>query len=288
MQGDGRYNRNSTAQAAAGDRGVPLLVEAAEAVPFPPGAFASARGPVVLADYGCSEGRNSLMPIGAAVDALRARHGNDLQVLVLHTDLPGNDYSSLFGTLAHDPLTYQRPGVFPVAAGRSYFEQLAPTGTVALGWSSIALHWLSAQPGPLTGIWPHLAPTSEQVAWRSHAAADWAAFLFARGAELVRSPQTNLQLERCELVRLGDPLWDQTRSGEPGAYARAVAAAIRVSFGPSLLAPVPADQREALSARLFDDALAAAISAQPAEPWFDWHLVLLTVTAPTRLAASRS
>ena len=139
----------------------------------------------MLADYGCSEGRNSLMPIGAAVDALRARHGNDLQVLVLHTDLPGNDYSSLFGTLAHDPLTYQRPGVFPVAAGRSYFEQLAPTGTVALGWSSIALHWLSAQPGPLTGIWPHLAPTSEQVAWRSHAAADWAAFLFARGAELV-------------------------------------------------------------------------------------------------------
>ena len=122
MQGDGRYNRNSTAQAAAGDRGVPLLVEAAEAVPFPPGAFASARGPVVLADYGCSEGRNSLMPIGAAVDALRARHGNDLQVLVLHTDLPGNDYSSLFGTLADDPLTYQRPGVFPVAAGRSYFE----------------------------------------------------------------------------------------------------------------------------------------------------------------------
>ena len=35
MQGDGRYNRKSSAQAAAGDRGVPLLVDAAEAVPFP-------------------------------------------------------------------------------------------------------------------------------------------------------------------------------------------------------------------------------------------------------------
>ena len=108
----------------------------------------------MLADYGCSEGRNSLLPIGAAVDALRAQHGNDLQVLVLHTDLPGNDYSSLFGTLAHDPLTYQRPGGFPVAVDRSYFEQLTPTGTVALGWSSIALHWLSGQPGLLTGIRP--------------------------------------------------------------------------------------------------------------------------------------
>jgi hypothetical protein len=27
-------------------------------------------------------------------------------------------------------------------------------------------------------------------------------------------------------------------------------------------------------------ALAAAISAHPAEPWFDWHLALLTITAP--------
>lgn len=94
--------------------------------------------------------------------------------------------------------------------------------------------------------------------------------------------QTNVLLEHCEIVRLGDPLWEQTRSGDPEAYARAVAAAVRVSFGPSLLAPVPADQRDGLSARLFDDALAAAISAQPAEPWFDWHLVLLTAaTAPS-------
>ena len=87
MEGDGRYNRNSAAQAAAGDRGVPLLVRAAEAVPPPDEA-----GPVVLADYGCSEGRNSLVPIGAAVEALRFRLGPDLQVWVLHTDLPDNDY----------------------------------------------------------------------------------------------------------------------------------------------------------------------------------------------------
>jgi SAM dependent carboxyl methyltransferase len=354
MQGDGRYNRNSTAQAAAGDFGVPLLIEAAQAVPIPPDAFAGAVGPVVLADYGCSEGRNSLVPVGAAVDALRAQHGDDLQVLVLHTDLPGNDYSSLFRTIADDPLSYQRPGVFPVAAGRSYFQQLAPTGTVALGWSSIALHWLSAQPGPLVGIWPHLAPTSEQEAWRTHAAADWAAFLTARSAELVpggrlvvvcgaaapyggsgaervmqtlrellrgnavrggvsadvidrlsipvwyrteeewrrpfaaRSPQTTLLLEHFEIVRLGDPLWDQTRNGDPSAYARAVAVAVRVSFGPSLLAPVPADQREPLSARLFDDALATAISGQPAEPWFDWHLALLSISAPMASSSPRT
>jgi len=64
----------------------------------------------VLADYGCSEGRDSLAPVRAAVDALRARHGDGLQIVVLHTDLPGNDYSSLFGTVAHDPHSYRRTG----------------------------------------------------------------------------------------------------------------------------------------------------------------------------------
>jgi len=73
MQGDGRYNRNTTAQAVAGHRGVPLLVAAAAAVPVPSCPVTGALGPVVLADYGCSEGHNSLAPVQAAVDALRAR-----------------------------------------------------------------------------------------------------------------------------------------------------------------------------------------------------------------------
>jgi hypothetical protein len=267
-------------------------------------------------------------------------------VVVLHTDLPGNDFSSLFGTIADDPHSYRRTGVFPMAIGRSFFEQLAPTGSVMLGWSSIALHWLSERPAPLVGVWPHLATRAEQNIWRARAAIDWTQFLSARGAELApggrlvvvvgaaaphggsgaervmqkltellhrealngtvaaelidrlaipvwyrteeqwRQPftgqrrQTALQLEHCEIVRLGDPLWQQTRGGERSAYAQAVAAAIRVSFGPSLLAPVPADQRETLSVRLFDDALPAEIEAEPGEPWFDWHLALLTVAAP--------
>ena len=346
MQGDGRYNSDSTAQAAAGHQGVPLLVAAAAAVPSPSCSVTGAPGPVVLADYGCSEGHNSLAPVRAAVDALRARHGDGLQVVVLHTDLPGNDYSSLFGTIAHDPGSYRRPGVFPMAIGRSFFEQLAPTRSVTLGWSSIALHWLSAQPGALAGIWPHLATPAEQNTWQTAAATDWVRFLSARGAELApggrlvvvvgaaaphggsgaerimqkltellhseaargtvtaelvdrlaipvwyrteeqwrrpfttQRPQTPFQLEHCEILRLGDPVWMQTGGGERSAYAQAVAAAIRVSFGPSLLAPVPDDQRQALAARLFDDALPAAIEAEPAEPWFDWHLALLTIAAP--------
>jgi len=71
-----------------------------------------------------------------------------------------------------------------MAIGRSFFEQLAPTRSVTLGWSSIALHWLSAQPGPVAGIWPHLATPAQQNTWQAAAAADWVQFLSARGAEL--------------------------------------------------------------------------------------------------------
>ena len=67
------------------------------------------------------------------------------------------------------------------------------------------------------------------------------------------SSHTRLELEHCEVVRLGDPLWEQSRGEDPSAYARAVAAALRVSFGPSLLASVPATERADLSRRLFDE-----------------------------------
>jgi hypothetical protein len=67
---------------------------------------------------------------------------------VVHTDLPGNDFSALFQTLADDPESYLRgdPAVFASAVGRSFYEQILPAGSVTLGWSSWAVQWLSRVP----------------------------------------------------------------------------------------------------------------------------------------------
>ena len=79
---------------------------------------------IVIADYGSSEGRNSLAPMTIAIGRLRDRVGPNRAIAVVHTDLPGNDFNALFETLANDPDSYLRddPAVFASAVGRSYYQ----------------------------------------------------------------------------------------------------------------------------------------------------------------------
>src|SRR3546814_8004128 len=93
MQGGGFYNRNSTLQAANLTSALPLLEDAARSIAV------DGDRPLVIVDYGCSQGRNSMAPMRAAIEALRVRTGEDRAVEVVHTDLPSNDFTSLFTTL---------------------------------------------------------------------------------------------------------------------------------------------------------------------------------------------
>lgn len=181
MEGGGGYNRNSRVQAAGLAPAIGWLAEAAAAAPT------DRPGPIVIADYGCSEGRNSLAPVAGALAALRPRIGPARAVSVFHTDLPSNDWAALFDILATDPDSYLAPNVFPAAVGRSFYGQILPEASVQVGWSSWAVQWLSRTPCPI--------PDQVQVAFSRDAAAraayaaqadaDWRAFLAARAAELV-------------------------------------------------------------------------------------------------------
>src|SRR6516162_3694626 len=94
MEGRGAYNRSSCVQATGSSAAVPLFEKAASLVQLP-----SAAGPVVIADYGSSEGHNSLEPLTAAIAVLRRRIGPERAIWVVHTDLPGNDLPPCFGCL---------------------------------------------------------------------------------------------------------------------------------------------------------------------------------------------
>ena len=139
MEGGGSYNRNSEQQGAGGISALPLL-EIAEAWFDEPG-----EDPVVIADFGSSQGRNSLLPIGAAIKSLRRRLDVHRPISVFHTDQPGNDFSTLFQVVHTDPGSYLRgqPNVFTFATGKSFYEPLFPPNTITLGWSSYALMWPS-------------------------------------------------------------------------------------------------------------------------------------------------
>jgi hypothetical protein len=143
MEGRGVYNRSSCVQATGSSPVMPLFEEAANQAKL-----TSAADPVVIADYGSSEGRNSLEPLTAAIRVLRRRIGPQRAIWVVHTDLPSNDFTALFRMLASDPSSYLRrdPAVFVSAIGRSFYDQILPSSSVTLGWSSWAVQWLSRVP----------------------------------------------------------------------------------------------------------------------------------------------
>jgi hypothetical protein len=204
MAGGGLYNEHSQPQHVAGGDGVPLLVRACEAVPLD-----DERG-LVVADYGSSQGRNSLVPMGAAVETLRGRLGADSPISIFHTDLPGNDFAALFTTLETDPHSYLRGAmnVFGYAAGGSFYERLFPAEHVAVGWSSIAVHWLSSVPAPLREhIFSPLGDAQERAAYAARAAEDWQLFLRHRLEELEQDGQ---------LVVVGSGAGENGRSGAEG------------------------------------------------------------------------
>lgn len=101
MEGGGSYNRHARIPAAAGRLTLPILDEAVRSL-----ALASDDRPVVIADYGSSQGTNSLIPIRAAVKVLRARAGADRPILVVHVDQVANDFNTLFAVLHSDPDCY--------------------------------------------------------------------------------------------------------------------------------------------------------------------------------------
>jgi len=182
MEGGGNYNLHATVQAAGGDLALPLLEHVIQAIVLDGGSQ-----PVVIADYGSSQGKNSFAPMRTAIRALRTRIASDRPIVVTHVDQPANDFNTLFGALHHDPDRYtcDDPNVFPSAVGRSFYEQVFPPEHVHLGWSSHAAMWLSRVPTFITGHFRGDRGTAaERAAFRQQAAQDWERFLSLRAREL--------------------------------------------------------------------------------------------------------
>jgi hypothetical protein len=177
------YTASSRLRAAGLQPAIKILEQAASVVPLP-----TPPQPIVIADYGASTGHNSLLPISAAIAVLRKRTRPEHSIVVTHTDVPDNDFTAMFRTLADDPDTYLRKdaATFASAVGRSFYTQILPSNSVNLGWSSWAIQWLSRMPAPI--------PDHVQVAYSTHeavraayvkqAANDWHEFVAFRGREL--------------------------------------------------------------------------------------------------------
>ena len=179
----GSYTAGSRLQAAGLAEAIKLFEQAAQVVPLP--RFPQ---PIIIADYGASTGHNSLLPICAAIAALHKRTRPEHAVMVVHTDVPDNDFTALFETLANDPDTYLRKdeASFASTIGRSFYAQILPSNSVNLGWTSWSILWLSRTPAPIADHVQVAYSSDEGVraAYAKQAANDWHEFIAFRGREL--------------------------------------------------------------------------------------------------------
>src|ERR687893_488761 len=182
MKGHGFYNEHSRPQHKADSLGLPLLERAVEEMAVPRGAE-----PAAVADFGAAQGRNSLGPMRLAVEMLRRRTTVSTPILVIHTDLPQNDFGSLFALVEASPESYLRSveNVFTLAAGKSFYERIFPDGFLSLGWTAISVHWLSKVPCNIPDhVYAQRAGQRVRMAYAEQASEDWQRFLGHRAREL--------------------------------------------------------------------------------------------------------
>jgi hypothetical protein len=139
-----------------------------------------------IMDYGCGPGRNSMSAFHAVLDEVR-RLDPDLPVVAMHNDLIGNDWNDLFANIrGPNGYLHDVDHIRVEASIGSFFEAVASTGTIDLGISFAASHWLSrpvriTSPGTL--FFCDLAePARGEIA--AMADRDWTDFLRRRACEL--------------------------------------------------------------------------------------------------------
>jgi len=182
MEGGGAYNKHAKLPASGGAFALPDFERAVRKIPLDP-----ENQPIIIADYGSSQGRNSLAPMRKAIEVLRTRLAPDRPILIYHEDLPANDFNALFEVLDRDPDSYalDEPNVYPCAIGRSFYQRVLPPNHVHLGWSSYAAMWISRVPTQIPGHFFVPRSTGDvRAAFERQGARDWESFLSLRANEL--------------------------------------------------------------------------------------------------------
>ncbi|CAF4879668.1 unnamed protein product, partial [Rotaria magnacalcarata] len=172
------YNTNSLCQRAAVKLSVDYIRQAIDVLEIENLPI------IIIGDYGSSHGSNSVYAIQFIIEALKETKKideNKQQIFVVHNDLPTNDWASLFEVLANNRSYHG------VASGRSFYEQCLPSNSLAFGYTSISLHWLSTKPCNISDqCLVHSSRNESEInEFRQKAALDYAHFLEYRSRELV-------------------------------------------------------------------------------------------------------
>jgi len=214
MVGHGEYNRHSATQLASIEHVMPWLVEAIGDLPLDGGPET-----IALADFGCSEGRNSIAAMNRLIGALRRRTSRP--ILTVHSDLPTNDYSELMTSLRPEGRSvFDDDNVFSAAVGGSMFDQLLPPRSLYAAATFNAIGFLSERPverlagyvvanGPSARNGVGHVSDEDRRKFADQAHADVERFLAVRAAELVAGGKLLIEVFGSgETLRTCDGMFD--------------------------------------------------------------------------------
>lgn len=212
MTGEGDYDRHSEGQQRDAAAHADLVADAARTIEPDP-----ERDSVVIADYGCAQGRSSNTLLELAVDAVRERD-LDVPITVVHNDLLANDWSTMLAYLRAPGSYLDVAGgpITPTISATSFYEPVVPAGIVDLGISFAAVQWL-AEPGPAgtgSAIYFDQLQGASRAAMAAQAHEDWTRFLRLRSAELAPGGRIVLDMMGVDAdgVAAGHDAWRLARS----------------------------------------------------------------------------
>ncbi|SDQ32295.1 hypothetical protein [Pseudovibrio sp. Tun.PSC04-5.I4] len=214
MAGGGFYDSNSAPQWEQIAAVLPWLEDTLSSLPLERGS-----GPVTFADFGCSEGRNSISVMRHLIS--NTNQLTDRPFLTIHSDLPTNDYSKLFLGLRPDGQSaFGSQRVSSAAIGGSMYDQLLPPNSIHVATTFNSIGYLSERPldklpgyvlpnGPSKRRANGFVTDSESQIFARQAEDDMAAFLTARANELISGGKLLVQVFGCtDEMRTCDGLFD--------------------------------------------------------------------------------
>ncbi|UKZ74606.1 hypothetical protein TrVFT333_002276 [Trichoderma virens FT-333] len=177
MQGKGFYSSHSELQHAAMLETLPLLRRATAEITVDP----NQSGRLTVAEYGSAHGNNSFEPCSAIVQS--SPLPEDSQVLLVFSDRPENDFVALSSNIAAFETSQDNQRLFTAMVPKSFYQQIAPSASVNIGFSLACLHHLEHVPPLAAGESPVDASRISVLRQQSHT--DLERFLNHRAAEIM-------------------------------------------------------------------------------------------------------
>ena len=141
-----------------------------------------------VADMGCADGGTSISTVGEILKFIRKKTPSR-PIQMVYTDLPKNDFSQVFQNVhgQTDMATYINDidDLYVFSSATSFHKPIFPAGSLNLGISATASHYVSEQPCIISNH-IHMVGSSggERTAYQEQGRLDWEQMLLNRARDL--------------------------------------------------------------------------------------------------------